>query len=66
MTNEERYYFRDFIPEVYECPCYVKSVITSEPSSTETDGKGIKFTTKISLYLDPKCKWYNIHKGRRV
>jgi hypothetical protein len=58
--SEERFYFRDYIPEAYECPCYVKSTMTSDPVSTDID-KGLKFTNKISLFIDPKCKW---HDGR--
>jgi hypothetical protein len=53
--KEDRYYFRDYTPEAYECPCYIKSITTVEPVKL-----GSKFNTKLSLCIDKNCIW---HKG---
>lgn len=61
MTSEHRYYFRDYIPDAKECPCYIKSMITTSPFSTETD-RGSKFTTNLSLCIFEGCKWHYKNK----
>lgn len=60
MTNEERYYFRDYIPQAFECPCYVKSIITIKPIKL-----GIKINDKLSLCISKECKWHKNKENKK-
>lgn len=57
--DEERFYFRNYILEAKDCPCYIKSVITTSDIDEVPDHKGVKFTTNISMHIDPKCPWHH-------